>query len=199
MLDVHKKMREISIEGCEVIGEGGYGKVYKIDSETIVKVYNSRVSLEFIEQERNTSQRAFLLGMPTAILYDVVKCGDSYGVVYEMIDAKTMAQIINKEPGRIPEMPRKAAELLRKLHKIVPGSDSKLPNRKQAVLNWPDSISEHLTNEETCKIRNLIQSIPDRDTFLHGDYHSKNIMVRNGEFQLIDTAQLTDFDIIPLK
>ncbi len=148
-------MREISIEGCEVIGEGGYGKVYKIDSETIVKVYNSRVSLEFIEQERNTSQRAFLLGMPTAISYDVVKCGDNYGVVYEMIDAKTMAQIINKEPGRISEMPRKAAELLRELHKIVPGSDSKLSNRKQAVLN--------------------------------------------GEFQMIDTAQLTDFDIIPLK
>ena len=43
-----------------------------------------------------------------------------------------------------------------------------------------------ITNEETCEIRNLIQNIPNRDTFLHGDYRSKNIMVRNSEFQLID-------------
>ena len=82
LLEVKKRLREISVEGCELIGSGGYGKVYRIDPETIVKIYSPGISLAFVEQERATSQRAFLMGVPTAISYDVVKCGESYGVVY---------------------------------------------------------------------------------------------------------------------
>ena len=186
LLEVHKKMREVSVEGCEVIGTGVFATVYRLDSDTIVKIYRPEIKLDFIEQERNTSQSAFLLGVPTAISYDVVKCGESYGVVYEMINAKTVAQIFDEDPGKIPEIARKLAEFLKELHAIVPGPDAKLPNRKQEVLNWCDSISKHLTKEEAEKLKNFIQNIPERDTFLHGDYHAKNIMLRDGEFQLID-------------
>ena len=34
-----KPMREISVEGCELLGKGGNGAVYRLDEETIVKVY----------------------------------------------------------------------------------------------------------------------------------------------------------------
>ncbi|MBQ7151664.1 MAG: anti-sigma factor antagonist [Synergistaceae bacterium] len=186
LLEVHKRMREVSVEGCEVIGEGGYGKVYRLDPETIVKVYKPNFKLEFIEQERNASQKAFIMGVPTAISYDVVKCGDCYGVVYEMINAKTIAQIISKDPSKIPELSAKSARLLKELHKIIPSSDSGLPDYKEIFLNWSYSISKFLTEEEAKKLKNFISAIPDRKTFIHGDYHSKNIMVRNGELQLID-------------
>ncbi len=186
LLDVHKKMREISIDGCEVIGSGAFGTVYRLDPETIVKIYRPEISLEFVEQERNISQKAFLLGVPTAISYDVVKCGNSYGVVYEMLNAKTLAQIVEEDPKKIPEISRKAAELLKNLHKIVPGSEAKLPDRKQEVMKWLDDISENLTKEETEKLKNFVKNIPDRDTFLHGDYNFKNIMSKDGEIQLID-------------
>ena len=36
-----KPMREISVEGCELLGKGGNGAVYRLDDETIVKVYFS--------------------------------------------------------------------------------------------------------------------------------------------------------------
>ena len=85
ILDVQKALRQVSVEGCELIGSGGYGKVYRLDSETIVKVYTAGFSLETIQQERETAQKAFILGVPTAISYDVVKCGDKYGVVYELL------------------------------------------------------------------------------------------------------------------
>ena len=186
LLDVHKKMREVSLEGCELIGAGGFGNVYRIDPETIVKIYKPEFNLEFVEHERNISQKAFLMRVPTAISYDVVKCGNSYGVVYEMLNAKTIAQIISEDPSKIPEICSKAAELLKELHKIVPDADAGLPNFKQQLLNWVDSISEFITETEAEKVKAFICSIPDRNTFLHGDYNSKNIMLQNGEFQLID-------------
>lgn len=34
---VEKRLRELSVDGCEVIGKGFYGTVYRIDPETIVK------------------------------------------------------------------------------------------------------------------------------------------------------------------
>ena len=187
ILDVKKRLREISVEGCELIGEGGYGKVYRIDPETIAKIYSPKIGLAFVEGERATSQKAFLMGVPTAISYDVVKCGDSFGVVYELLNAKTVAQLFNEDAGRIPELVGKSAALLKELHRIVPGTGSGLPNRKEKLLAWADSFGDLLTRDEAEKMKGFIQSIPDRDTFLHGDYHSKNIMVReDGEFQLID-------------
>ncbi|MBR4196939.1 MAG: phosphotransferase [Synergistaceae bacterium] len=202
LFDVRKKLREISVDGCEFIGSGGYGKVYRLDAETIAKIYNPGLTLEFVERERNISQKAFLMGVPTAISYDAVKCGDSFGVVYEMLDAETVAQIISRDPARIPELCRKSAELLKRLHQIVPGKDSGLPSRKQEALAWLDSVSGSLTDEEAGKIRAFIDSIPDRNTFLHGDFNSKNIMVRDGEFQLIDIGDAAIghpvFDVVGL-
>lgn len=75
ILTVKKALREISVDGCEVIGAGGYGTVYRLDAETIVKVYH-HAGLDFIEKERELSKKAFLLGVPTAISFNTVKVGD---------------------------------------------------------------------------------------------------------------------------
>ena len=36
MMDIEKAYKKISIEGCEEVGHGANGKVYRIDSDTIV-------------------------------------------------------------------------------------------------------------------------------------------------------------------
>ena len=45
-----KPMREISVEGCEVLGKGGNGAVYRLDDETIVKVYFSIFALSILNK-----------------------------------------------------------------------------------------------------------------------------------------------------
>ena len=185
-MDVKKRLREISVEGCEEIGSGAYGRVYRLDPETIAKLYSPAIAPEVVEREREISQKAFLMGIPTAISFDMVKCGDCYGVVYELLNAKTLAQVISGAPERIPEIAGRCAELLKELHRIVPGADSGLQSRKDELLHWVDSISEYITVAEADAIRGLIRGVPDRDTFLHGDFNFKNIMLRDDEFQIID-------------
>ena len=36
-----------------------------------------------------------------------------------------------------------------------------------------------------------MDAIPESDTVVHGDFHSKNVMIRNGELVLVDMANLT--------
>ena len=184
ILTVKRAMRKISIEGCEVIGAGGYGTVYRIDPETIVKVYHS-ASLEFIEKERELSKRAFLLGVPTAISFDTVKVGEKYGVVYEMLDAKTVAQLITANPASLQQLGQLSAVTLKKLHAIEVDSEV-FPNKKDTLTAWIDSIAQYIEPEEAQAMLDYIKSIPDRNTFLHGDYNSKNVMIKDGEVLLID-------------
>ena len=186
LMDVKKRLREVSVEGCELIGSGGFGRVYRIDPETIVKIYNPGISMDMVQHERDTAQKAFLAGVPTAISYDVVKSGDCYGVVFELLNAKTVAQIMDDDPARVAEMGQKSAALLRELHQIEIEAGA-LPNRKAEFMSWLPHVEPILEPAEAEEIRALIQSIPDRTTFLHGDFNSKNIMVQeDGEFILID-------------
>ncbi len=58
-----KILREVRIEGCELIGSGASGDVYRIDDDTVVKVYRNPGSLAEIEQEQNLSRLAFVSGI----------------------------------------------------------------------------------------------------------------------------------------
>ena len=50
-------MKEINVSNCEIIGRGGQGTIYRLDEETIVKLYNPGYSLEAIEKERGGDRR----------------------------------------------------------------------------------------------------------------------------------------------
>ncbi|MCR5649148.1 MAG: STAS domain-containing protein, partial [Oscillospiraceae bacterium] len=52
ILPVEKAYRVVSVEGCEEIGRGANGTIYRIDQDNVVKVYNNADALEDIRHER---------------------------------------------------------------------------------------------------------------------------------------------------
>ena len=189
MMDISKAYREISIEGCEVIGEGANGKVYRIDPDTIVKVYKNHDALEEIHNERELARKAFVMGIPTAIPYDVVKVGDLYGSVFELLSAKSFAKLIAADPSMIPELAKQSADILKTMHgtNLKPGE---LPDKKAEALVWAEYCLDHLPPEVGEKLVQLVKDVPETLNMLHGDYHIKNIMRQNGENLLIDMDTL---------
>ena len=187
LINVEKKLREISTENLEVIGAGGNGTVYRMDADTIVKVYNEKNSPEKIRAERETSRKAFIKGIPTAISYDFVKAGGYYGIVYEMINAKTLAQVIGEQPDKLEYYAKECAKLLKQLHttEFEPGE---LPDAKDFCTYWVDIFKTQITGDEEKIMRRIVDKIPVRNTFIHGDYHVSNIMLQDGELVLIDTG-----------
>lgn len=67
LMDIKKKLREISVDGCQVIGKGRSSSVYRIAPEMIVKLYTDKVPLNKILQELDLAKKAFVAGVPTAI------------------------------------------------------------------------------------------------------------------------------------
>ncbi len=189
MIPVEKAYRRLSVEGCEVIGRGANGEVYRLDPDTIIKVYLNPDSLPDIHRERELARRAFVLGIPTAIPYDVVKVGDGYGSVFELLNAKSLAKLIIAEPEKLDEYVGVYVELLKKIHatEVQPGD---MPDMKAVALDWADFLNGHLPPEQYEKLRRLIADVPEDHHMLHGDYHVKNVMVQNGEVLLIDMDTL---------
>ena len=192
ILGVRKRMREVSVDGCEVIGRGFYGTVYRIDEDTIVKVYSSPDSIPLIEHERAMAKLAFVKGVPTAISYDIVKVSDSYGSVFELLRAKTLNTMLIEQPERAEEIIAQFADLMRQVHaiKMDPGE---LPSAKEAWFGYVDGIcgSGLIPPDQGERLRELLRELPDTDGVVHGDFHMKNVMVSDGEPMLIDMDTLS--------
>ena len=195
MMTIEKAYRRLSVEGCEIIGEGANGKVYRLDPETIIKVYKSSDALFAIKRERELARKAFVLGIPTAIPYDVVRVGDQYGSVFELLKSRSFAKILRREPERADELIRLSTELLRKIHavELAPGE---LPDRKKIAFLWTKDFTGFLPDDIFAKLQKMIEEIPDNTHLLHGDYHMKNIMLQDGEPCLIDMDTLSQGDPI---
>jgi thiamine kinase-like enzyme len=61
---------------------------------------------------------------------------------------------------------------------------------KDTALEWADFVAPHIPEDQAKKLRSLIEAVPKRNTLMHGDYHTNNIMVQNGEPLLIDMDTL---------
>ena len=188
MMSVSKAFRKLSIDGCEVIGEGANGKVYRLDRDTIVKVYKDSESLSDIQRERELARTAFVLGIPTAIPYDVVRVGDSYGSVFELLNAKSFAELLREDPANMDFVVKKSVEIAKIMHETP--APKTLPDMEVSVLRWIEEVKDYLTPEEYDKFKGLIASLPKNGTMMHGDYHIKNIMQMGQETLLIDMDTL---------
>ena len=189
MMEISKAYRKLSVEGCEVIGEGANGIVYRTDPDTIVKVYKNPDSLDEIHNERELARKAFVMGVPTAIPYDVVQVGDLYGSVFELLDAKSFAKLIN-EGVSVEELAKQSVEILKTMHSTVL-KEGELPSKKQEGVTWGKFVEPYLSSATGAKLVKMFEEIPEVNTMLHGDFHIKNIMQQNGENLLIDMDTLS--------
>ena len=190
MMTVEKAYRVISVEGCEVIGQGANGKIYRIDRDTIVKVFLNADALEEIHRQRELARTAFVLGVPTAIPFDVVRIeSGGLGSVYELLNATSYAKLLINGEKTLDEVAEMSIKMLKLIHsKVVkPGS---MPDMKAVALNWADFLKDYLPEDLYTKLHALIDAVPVDMHMMHGDYHIKNVMLQNGESLLIDMDTL---------
>ncbi len=190
MLTVKKGYRRLSVEGCEVLGQGSNGVVYRYDPEIVVKVYRRADALAEIHRERQLARRALILGIPTAIPFDVVKVGDSYGSVFELLNAKSFSKLIAAEPENTDRYIREFVDLLKRIHATEVNPDE-MEDMKAVALDWAMFLKEHLPQAQSEKLICLIQAVPEQHTMIHGDYHTNNVEMQNGEVLLIDMDTLS--------
>lgn len=190
MLPIERAYRTLSVEGCEVIGHGAKGTVYRYNEDTAVKVYKKKDSLPAIRRERELARRAFVLDIPTAISYEIVRVGDTYGSVFELINAESYSTLILKHPERFDDYIAEYAALLQKIHRTKVRRED-MPDVRVYACSWIECAAPYLPQEDVEKLQRLIDETPDTQTMLHCDYHTNNVLLQNGETILIDMDTLS--------
>ena len=190
LFDISRPVKNYSVDGLDLIGRGTNGEVYRVDRETIIKVFQKSVPPEEIERERKLARQALLEGIPTAISYSVVMAGDRYGIIFELIDADTLSATLKSKPDEYEAYTAQYIQLFKKIHSIK-GSPKNFTNIKDIYYNAIDYCRDYYTGEELAWLKALVASVPDTGTLIHGDYHPNNIMVQNGELILIDMGDMT--------
>ena len=189
MVTIEKAYQRMSAHGCEFIAKGANGAVYRYDDETILKTYFAKDALPEIKQERENARKAFVLGINTAIPYGIVRVDDGYGTVTELLNAVSVTKLIRNNPDDMSEAAGYYIDMLKSIHAIKV-EDGEVPDMKETALAWAQFVSAHIPEEQGKKLRALIEAVPKQNTLMHGDYHTNNIMVQNGEPLLIDMDTL---------
>ena len=189
MVTVEKAYKRMSVEGCEFIAKGANGAVYRYDDETILKTYFAKDALPEIKQERENARKAFILGINTAIPYGIVRVGEGYGTVTELLNAVSVTKLIKENPDDLTEAVGYYVDMLKSIHAIE-AEEGELPDMKETALDWAKFVYDHIPEEQGRKLIALIEAVPKQNTLMHGDYHTNNIMVQNGEPLLIDMDTL---------
>ena len=187
---VERTLRQMSIEGCEILGVGGVGTVYRYNDDTIIKVFRDGTTIHEVRNEITMSKEAFVMGMPTAISFDIVKVGAQYGLVYELLHADTLSSLITHHPERIHEYARMYANLFRQLHAIQVPADScvtdALEHERKQVLH----IRRYFSQENIDLLLQILDAVPAGNRLLHLDLQAKNAMVQGDELMLIDMGEV---------
>ena len=186
LMSISKPLEEIDVDGLEVVGRGMSGTVYRISSEQIVKVFSPHYDLAGIERERLAARTAFIRQVPTAIPFKTVKSGTQYGLVFELLHAKTLTYAMNAQPERVDEYLQRFVELAKKVHSVHLPANEFTSMKEMYKMNL-NAVRDWYSAEEMEMLTSLVESIPEADTMIHGDLHTGNVMVDdNDELILID-------------
>lgn len=198
MFDIKKAYKKMDLTGCKVIGEGAKGIVYRIDDETIVKVYKDNDVLDEIIKERECAKKALVMGIPTAISFDIVRVGEKLGSVFELVDANSLIKTLIAQPDKKDELMQEYVDLLKIIHGLEDTGEHGIafPKIKDEIITWAEFTKDHFDAPVYEKIMEFADNVPDVNTVLHGDCHPDNIMCTKDEMLIIDMDTLCVGDSI---
>jgi uncharacterized protein (TIGR02172 family) len=118
----------------------------------------------------------------------VVKVGESYGVVYELLNARNLADCMKADPAHRDDYIRLFASVMREMHTMEIDSDQFPSARATMLAALPYTKGRIFTEEEYEKAKAIMENVPDRKTFIHGDCHAGNVMLQDDELLFVDLS-----------
>ncbi|MGA1398818.1 MAG: phosphotransferase [Phycisphaerales bacterium] len=182
--------REISIDGIKPFSAGVCGECFRIGPEKIVKLYRDGVSPAVAEQEKRLARQAFIMGIPTAISFDMVSCRGRVGVEYEMLEAELFSDVIRRDPDDVERYAEMLAEVMGKVH--AAGDDlGDLPVLRDRIRDNIESVRGELPDADVDLLQARLAAVPGEECCVHFDLHSSNIMLRRGRPIIVDMGDLS--------
>lgn len=171
--------RKIDLNDWIPAGAGGTATSYnhKNNQEFMLKLFNAGVTHDgYAEKEYNLSRKVESLGLRTPHAVELVKVDGCTGVIYQrIVNKKSVSRICADDPDNIDKYARLFALECKELHSHI-CNPSDFPSRKEQTLK---SVAVHkgYTRHTRKVISAIINRLEDKNTCLHGDMQSGNLII----------------------
>lgn len=167
IITVEKALPNVSVEGCPLVN--GRKDVYQLTEDTVLKVFPEGTTKADVDKEVAMAKEAFVLGVPTAMAFDIVMVDGRYALEYE-----------STAPMTIDAIP--LGTLVRNLHelKVDPEEGTFAPGvvmLKKRI----EALEPYLGEDAVSKLLQMIKVLPDATALLHGNLTLDCIMKQNEE------------------
>ena len=184
VIDFFPPIKPLPMDNALLIGQGKNGSVFRIGEDQICKVFEPRSSLPDVLREKRFSRKIFQMGLPTVLSFQIVMVQDCYGIVYEMMSARTLSEVFQKEPESIDGYLDRFVRFLEEIHRVpAEGLPDKKANFKEHIIS---KVYHSLDTDRGEKLLRVFESVPDGTGFVHGDLHFANLFPADGGFVMID-------------
>ena len=187
----YRKYREVSVDGCKLLGRGAKGDVYRYNDELVIKVFNQNNTYRDVEREIALSRSAFILGVPTAISFGIVSVGNRYGAMYELVDSETVSKNLSRSPGQVETYAKIMADLAHTIHDAEALKEGDFPDVRDRLRDYINGGLGYHDEALAGKCMKLIDDLPDTCHLVHGDFHTGNVFLQKGEALLIDMDRIS--------
>ena len=176
--------KQISMGDVLPFAKGGTGECYRLDEDTILKLYYEGFPEERIVTEKEGARAALIAGVPTAISFQLVQAGNRKGIIFEMIRGKTLAEMIREDPSRAADMGRTFAGIALTLHR----AEVRKANLPPVTQEIRDAVGMMPYAPEGMKERVLrfLDELDRYRRYVHGDFHPNNVIMTENGPMLID-------------
>lgn len=197
-------LKTVDVTGCDVIGQGKNGAIYRLNDETIVKVFLRDLDIDDVIRERFNSKAAFVAGIPTAISFGFASVDGHPSLLFELINGDTLDGTIAKDASCLEKYISQYAAAVRTVHDLSEEQAFKITEEDgmKDFLHRIDRLKPYLSGEEWAKVQELISGFSKKKGLIHGDPHPGNLMVAKDELLFIDLDTVSlgpaELDLITL-
>nr|WP_246596294.1 aminoglycoside phosphotransferase family protein [Bacillus alkalicola] len=186
------------------IGEGGGSDVFEWGNNQVIKLAKSNFSVYGMELEFRNCRIAWEAGLHVPETFDFVTWNNRPGIIYEKIEGVSLYDVFIKnlsEAGKaakdgdrfLKEREGKAdsigitASVLAEIHQTpIPTGKLKLRPQREGLEYAIRNGSDYLSPSEKEVVIELLDQMPKKEQFCHGDPNPGNIIIRDGKPVIID-------------
>ncbi len=167
IITVEKALPTVSVEGCHLVN--GKKDVYQLTEDIVLKVFPEGTTKADVDKEVAMAKEAFVLGVPTAMAFDIVMVDGRYALEYE-----------STAPMSIDAIP--LGTLVRNLHeqKVDPEAGVFAPGLVM-LKKRIERLEPYLGEDAVSKLLQMLKVLPDATALLHGNLTIDCIMKQNEE------------------
>ena len=186
---MEKRFRTVEIGDLRPFARGGTGDCYRLDGDTILKLYYEGFPEARILREKEGARAALVAGVPTAISFDMVKVGNREGVIYEGLSGKTMSELVSQHPTRAGELGGMLAGIALSLHD-APVKVTGLPRPTEPIRAELSKIS-YVPEKTMANIVAFMDKLDLEIHYVHGDFHPNNVIMTDDGPMLVDMGSFS--------